>query len=110
MTLVRVTGLFFIPSGQFQCAHGMMCIDKKLVCDGTPHCQDRSDEMNCFKLSESCNHYCDNRSRCIPETFLCDGQRDCSDGTDETGCGEDFIYFLFFLKVSLYHDCLKLVL
>lgn len=75
-------------SGQFQCAHGKMCIDQKLVCDGTPQCQDRSDEQDCFKATQGCSHLCDNKTRCVPEGFLCDGEQDCLDGTDEANCGE----------------------
>ncbi|KAK3521954.1 hypothetical protein QTP70_020467, partial [Hemibagrus guttatus] len=74
---------------QFQCAHGRMCIDKKQVCDGTPQCQDRSDEMDCFTRTKSCSHRCDDKTRCIPESFLCDGERDCVDGTDEADCSFD---------------------
>ncbi|XP_064862187.1 low-density lipoprotein receptor-like [Oncorhynchus nerka] len=73
-------------AGQFQCAHGKKCIDQQQMCDGKAQCQDRSDEMDCFKPTKSCRHRCDNNSRCIPETFLCDGERDCSDGSDEEGC------------------------
>uniref|UniRef100_A0A8C7RPG1 EGF-like domain-containing protein n=1 Tax=Oncorhynchus mykiss TaxID=8022 RepID=A0A8C7RPG1_ONCMY len=61
------------------------------MCDGKAQCQDRSDEMDCFKRTKSCSHRCDNNSRCIPETFLCDGERDCSDGSDEEGCGETLL-------------------
>ncbi|XP_059400694.1 low-density lipoprotein receptor-related protein 2-like [Carassius carassius] len=94
---------------QFQCTHGRKCIDMKLVCDGTPQCQDRSDEIDCMKLSEECRHPCDNKTRCVPETFLfvepcsgerfqcssgqcvalalrCDGYTDCRDHSDEKGC------------------------
>lgn len=78
--------------GQFQCAHGKKCIDATFVCDGKPHCQDRSDEMDCFKRTKSCSHRCDNKTRCIPENFLCDGERDCADGTDELDCGKTFNY------------------
>lgn len=72
---------------QFQCAHGRMCIEKSQVCDGVPHCQDRSDEAECTKYMEGCSHQCDNKSRCIPSSFLCDGESDCSDGSDEAKCG-----------------------
>lgn len=57
------------------------------MCDGIPHCQDRSDEMQCAQQTEGCFHHCDNKSRCIPANFICDGEKDCSDGTDEASCG-----------------------
>lgn len=76
-----------LNTGQFLCAHGKKCIDAYLVCDGKPHCQDRSDELDCFTRTKSCSHRCDNKTRCIPEGFLCDGERDCVDGTDEADCG-----------------------
>uniref|UniRef100_A0A672M2Z5 Si:dkey-88l16.3 n=1 Tax=Sinocyclocheilus grahami TaxID=75366 RepID=A0A672M2Z5_SINGR len=65
-----------------------MCIDRKQVCDGTPQCQDRSDELDCFSRSHKCKHQCDDKTRCIPESFLCDGEKDCVDATDEANCSE----------------------
>ncbi|KAM7391483.1 hypothetical protein PAMP_022171 [Pampus punctatissimus] len=61
-------------------------MDKDLVCDGVPQCQDRSDELHCMTETEGCVHHCDNKSRCLPANFLCDGERDCLDGTDELNC------------------------
>lgn len=83
----HVIYLFPPPADQFQCAHGKKCIERDQVCDGVPQCQDRSDELECFKTMEGCYHRCDDKSRCIPETFLCDGEGDCQDGTDEANCG-----------------------
>ncbi|TWW60722.1 putative vitellogenin receptor [Takifugu flavidus] len=71
---------------QFQCAHGKKCIDQDQVCDDIPQCQDRSDELDCRKQTDTCHHQCDNKSRCLPSTFLCDGEWDCLDGTDEANC------------------------
>lgn len=77
----------YIQTDQFQCAHGKKCIDKDQVCDDIHQCQDRSDELDCLKQTESCVHHCDNKSRCLPAKFLCDGEWDCLDGTDEANCG-----------------------
>ncbi|KAG7222111.1 hypothetical protein INR49_016683 [Caranx melampygus] len=84
--LVQVSELL---EDQFQCAHGKKCIDKDRVCDGVPHCQDRSDELHCAMQTEGCVHQCDSKSRCLPSNFLCDGERDCLDGTDEENCDHD---------------------
>jgi len=65
----------------------MKCIEQSKVCDGMPHCQDRSDELGCVKRLHGCAHHCDNNSRCIPNNFLCDWERDCVDGSDEANCG-----------------------
>lgn len=73
-------------SGQFQCAHGMMCIEKKQLCDGVAQCQDRSDEVDCFHPEEGCFHRCD-KKHCLSQSFVCDGEADCEDGSDEANCG-----------------------
>uniref|UniRef100_A0A3B4VCW2 Si:dkey-88l16.3 n=1 Tax=Seriola dumerili TaxID=41447 RepID=A0A3B4VCW2_SERDU len=78
---------FCSSPGEFQCSHGNRCIPPEQMCDGQYNCQDRSDEMDCSRLSDGCHQHCDNNTRCIPKTFLCDGERDCADGSDEEKCG-----------------------
>lgn len=82
---------FHLFSGQFQCAHGKKCIERRQVCDGVAQCQDRSDEVDCFKPEEGCGYRCD-KNRCIPESFVCDGDTDCADGSDEASCGRGLNY------------------
>uniref|UniRef100_A0A3P8R0G2 Uncharacterized protein n=1 Tax=Astatotilapia calliptera TaxID=8154 RepID=A0A3P8R0G2_ASTCA len=76
--------------GEFQCAHGKMCIPEVQVCDGRWQCQDHSDEADCQKPIKSCEHRCADGKRCIPKKFLCDGEKDCVDGSDEVGCSKLF--------------------
>jgi len=77
-----------------------MCIPEAEVCDGKSQCQDRSDELDCWEQTKSCEHRCTDDKRCIPKKFLCDGEKDCLDGTDEMGCGkfsELIVHNLFFI-------------
>ncbi|CAI5666582.1 unnamed protein product [Oreochromis niloticus] len=74
--------------GEFQCAHGKMCIPEAQVCDGRLQCRDHSDEADCQKPIKSCEHRCADGKRCIPKKFLCDGEKDCVDGSDEVGCNQ----------------------
>ncbi|XP_052818927.1 vitellogenin receptor-like [Mya arenaria] len=73
--------------GQFKCLSGE-CIDKNLVCDGTPACKDKSDETNCTGAR---NHTCAGKfecgnGKCIDKNLVCNGKNDCTDKSDEKGC------------------------
>lgn len=82
------------------------------VCDGSNHCRDNSDELNCTATGQSvwllfrsrlaglplivflvslaeCQNddfKCRETGICIPRPWLCDGNADCKDGSDELEC------------------------
>lgn len=95
LILIKKYSPFALHPDQFQCAHGMKCIDEDQVCDGVLQCQDLSDEQHCTKQTEDCAHRCD-KNRCLPAIFICDGDKDCLDGTDEATCGTAFWQLSYF--------------
>ncbi|XP_036326261.1 modular serine protease-like [Rhagoletis pomonella] len=61
------------------------CIPQAQLCDGIPHCSDRSDEtlqmcahIKCPNTDFSCAY-----GACIPSSAQCNGRVDCADGSDE---------------------------
>jgi hypothetical protein len=66
--------------GRRYCQPSGVCISSSYICDGTQHCADDSDEVNCTCLSSQ--YQCQN-GRCISRQFVCDGIKDCPLGDDE---------------------------
>ncbi|KAF7260556.1 hypothetical protein EG68_02066, partial [Paragonimus skrjabini miyazakii] len=62
---------------EWQCVNGQ-CIKSNLVCDGTPNCDDKSDEHRCYYACAN------NKTKHV--RYLCDGFDDCGDGSDESVC------------------------
>lgn len=74
-------------SDRFRCYNGD-CIAGDLLCDGTPHCRDSSDETEaeCTKPEILCHRYafrC-NYGACVNGDSVCNGVQDCIDNSDET--------------------------
>ncbi|KAG0718004.1 Low-density lipoprotein receptor [Chionoecetes opilio] len=76
---------------EFQCDDDRRCMPKRWLCDGSPDCDDATDEKieNCLAASEDQPRECQshefacNNTQCIPNNWKCDGHDDCKDGSDE---------------------------
>lgn len=77
-------------SGEWTCKNGD-CIEQEALCDGTYHCNDRSDESQENCLRTYCPRYAFRCSYggCIRKSAQCDGNKDCVDNSDELQCQKD---------------------
>ncbi|XP_078660652.1 enteropeptidase-like isoform X2 [Branchiostoma floridae x Branchiostoma belcheri] len=69
------------PPYQYPCGSGE-CTHQRYECNGTPDCQDGSDEARCFE----CDHNIHKPYYVMPYYWVCDGLNDCVSGADEAGC------------------------
>ncbi|CAL4063498.1 unnamed protein product, partial [Meganyctiphanes norvegica] len=103
------------PNQMFTCTGYHQCVPYEQLCDGTPQCRDKSDEVDCqcvdflntIRPSLECDGYqdchdfsdeqcnpcgspgtflCDISRVCIEEEKVCNSQRDCKYGEDEANC------------------------
>ncbi|GBP97800.1 Low-density lipoprotein receptor-related protein 1B, partial [Eumeta japonica] len=87
--ITTVTTSTDCTTAEFRCESDGSCIERRKVCDGTPHCVDKSDEEHCHAGL----HVCIQRGmfrcgdgKCITSLLRCDGYADCRDRADERGC------------------------
>ena len=102
-------------STQWACQLTGQCVELGQVCDGTTHCVDGTDEMDCDRdytpppeLADCYNHedyfMCDNGLSCVHWDKKCDGKSDCQDGSDEEMCQlwtDDMAVEMFEVKSDL---------
>ncbi|XP_066593540.1 basement membrane-specific heparan sulfate proteoglycan core protein [Prorops nasuta] len=69
-----------------RCSDGSRYICSIQKCDGTPDCDDASDEHNCPHPGCSSGEFACDVSRCILEYQRCNFVQDCQDGSDEHDC------------------------
>ena len=62
------------------CDDGVNLIPSHWICDGTPDCEDETDEAGCPEF------VCDDTGEVILSAWQCDGVEDCTDGSDEIDC------------------------
>jgi len=63
------------------------CISKRYLCDGTNHCADNADEVNCPpRICLPGQFQCHDNKKCLAALALCDGTPNCEDGSDEKYC------------------------
>uniref|UniRef100_A0A9J2P3L7 EGF-like domain-containing protein n=1 Tax=Ascaris lumbricoides TaxID=6252 RepID=A0A9J2P3L7_ASCLU len=76
----------------FRCFNGnatkgstLYCIQRSMVCDGTPQCPNGHDEDPRVCALHDCgdNHLKCANNRCYPQAGFCDGVSDCEDDSDE---------------------------
>jgi low density lipoprotein receptor-related protein 5/6 len=61
------------------------CIPLVWHCDGTPECEDSSDELSCPTCAPN-EFKCRSSSQCLASQHVCDRTMDCPDGSDESLC------------------------
>jgi hypothetical protein len=76
------------PAAEAYCSRRGCTLDQshnvspEQLCDGTPDCDDASDELNCDRNQRAF----DCSEKHIVVSALCDGKADCDDSSDETYC------------------------
>ncbi|XP_006825152.1 uncharacterized protein LOC100366841 [Saccoglossus kowalevskii] len=89
---------YYVPclTGDFVCNNGIHCIKPFLVCDGSWHCPDTSDEFGCDYGHYQCSSEqfrCASGSGsgiCIDGKRQCDVVEDCYAGEDEQNCDYEY--------------------